>query len=39
MPSRAKIFAGSEPGAFMTQLYFVAPAHFAARPSRALRLT
>jgi hypothetical protein len=25
--------------AFMTQLYFVAPAHFAARPSRALRLT
>ena len=37
LPARAEIFAGAASGAFMTQLYFVAPALFAALGSLALR--
>jgi hypothetical protein len=37
LPARAEIFSGAASGAFLTQLYFVAPALFAALGSLALR--
>lgn len=37
LPARAEIFSGAASGVFLTQLYFVAPALFAALGSLALR--